>query len=99
MAFDFRFPDVGEGIHEGELVEWLLKEGDVVKADQATAHVETDKAVVENPRAKVGDTIRVGEVLVTIGGAGEKLPVSAAAAPTPGAAKPVTLPAKPATPA
>src|SRR3989338_1677836 len=81
MAFDFKFPDVGEGIHEGELVEWLVKEGDVVKADQAIANVETDKAVVEIPcpkagtvlklHAKVGDTIKVGEVLVTIGEAGE----------------------------
>src|SRR3989338_3137045 len=98
MAFDFKFPDVGEGIHEGELVEWLVKEGDVVKADQAIANVETDKAVVEIPcpragtvlklHAKVGDTIKVGEVLVTIGSAGEKYAGPAAApAVTPPAAQ------------
>lgn len=82
MALDFRFPDVGEGIHEGELVKWLVKEGDEVKADQAIAEVETDKAVVEipSPRAGVilklhampGQRILVGQVIATIGDAGEK---------------------------
>ena len=81
MAFDFKFPDVGEGIHEAELVEWLVKEGDTVKADQPIANVETDKAVVEIPcpragvvlklHTKMGDTIHVGAVLVTIGAPGE----------------------------
>ena len=82
MAFEFKFPDVGEGIHEGKIVNWLVKEGDEVKADQSLAEIETDKAVVEIPSPKagkigkiehaVGDTIKVGEVLVTIEqGAGE----------------------------
>lgn len=76
MAFEFRFPDVGEGIHEGKIVNWLVKEGDEVKADQALAEVETDKAIVEIPSPKagkilkvthaVGETIKVGDVLVTI---------------------------------
>ena len=47
MAFDFRFPDVGEGTTEGTLIKWLVKEGDAIKADQAIAELETDKAVVE----------------------------------------------------
>ncbi len=104
MAFDFKFPDVGEGIHEGELVEWLVKEGDVVKADQAIANVETDKAVVEIPcpkggvvlklHAKVGDTIHVGQVILTVGEAGEKYAGPAVPAPTAKAAAP---PAKPQT--
>ena len=80
MAFDFKFPDVGEGIHEGKIVKWLVKEGDSVAADQAIAEVETDKAVVEipSPRAGkigklyhvVGDVMKVGEVMMTLEGAG-----------------------------
>ena len=76
MAFEFKFPDVGEGITEGELLSWKVKEGDVVAEDQTLAEVETDKAVVEipSPRAgriaklhvEEGETIEVGQVLVTI---------------------------------
>ncbi|MCL5774491.1 MAG: 2-oxo acid dehydrogenase subunit E2 [Firmicutes bacterium] len=83
MAYDFKFPDVGEGISEGELIRWLVKEGDEVKEHQTVAEIETDKAVVEmpSPRAGIvlkiyhseGDTVKVGEALLTIGEAGEKL--------------------------
>jgi pyruvate dehydrogenase E2 component (dihydrolipoamide acetyltransferase) len=76
MKFDFKFPDVGEGIHEGKIVKWLVKEGDEVKADDSLAEVETDKAVVEIPSPKAGkiikithkegDTINVGEILATM---------------------------------
>lgn len=76
MSFEFKFPDVGEGIHEGKIVKWLVKEGDEVKVDQALAEVETDKAIVEIPSPKSGkvlkithkegDTIKVGEVLATL---------------------------------
>ncbi len=94
MAFDFKFPDVGEGIHEAELVEWLVKEGDTITADRPLANVETDKAVVEIPspktgvvlklHAKMGDTIHVGQVIVTIGAPGEAYAgPTGAAAPTP----------------
>jgi pyruvate/2-oxoglutarate dehydrogenase complex dihydrolipoamide acyltransferase (E2) component len=88
MAVDFKFPDVGEGIHEGKIVKWLVREGDRVKNDQALVEVETDKAVVELPSPaagkilklfhKEGETVNVGESLVTIGAEGER-----AAAPTP----------------
>ncbi len=71
----FNFPDVGEGIHEGQLVEWLVKEGDFVKEDQVICRVETDKAVVEIPapvsgkvaklHASPGEVIYVGNPLVT----------------------------------
>jgi pyruvate dehydrogenase E2 component (dihydrolipoamide acetyltransferase) len=81
MAKQFKFPDVGEGITEGEIVRWLVKEGDEVKEDQTLAEVETDKAVVEMPspysgtilkiHAQEKDIIKVGQVLVTIGGKGE----------------------------
>lgn len=83
MAQQFRFPDVGEGITEGEIVKWHVKEGDEVKEDQTLAELETDKAVVEIPSPYKGtilkihfkekDIIKVGEVLVTIGKKGETL--------------------------
>lgn len=76
MQFEFKFPDVGEGITEGLLVKWRANEGDSITEDQIIAEIETDKAVVEIPSPKKGkiikrhfaenDTIRVGEVLVTI---------------------------------
>lgn len=77
MAFEFKFPDVGEGIQEGHIVKWHVKEGDSVKEDDKLASIETDKAVVEIPSPKAGkilkiyfkegETIKVGEVLVVIG--------------------------------
>ena len=83
MARQFRFPDVGEGITEGEIVRWLVKEGDEVKEDQTLAEIETDKAVVEMPSPYRGtilkihvrekDIVKVGEVLVTIGERGESV--------------------------
>ncbi|HLC22512.1 MAG TPA: dihydrolipoamide acetyltransferase family protein [Candidatus Nanoarchaeia archaeon] len=73
----FKFPDVGEGITEGEIVEWLVKEGDIVKEDQTIVKVETDKAVVDLPSPasgvvlkifkKEGETVKVNEALVEIG--------------------------------
>ncbi|HIJ98988.1 TPA: 2-oxo acid dehydrogenase subunit E2, partial [archaeon] len=82
MAKEFKFPDVGEGIHEGVLVKWLVKEGDKISEHQNVAEIETDKAVVEMPSPfggvvlklnfKQGDTVRVGEVLMVVGEAGEK---------------------------
>lgn len=76
MPFDFKFPDVGEGIQEGTIVKWRVKEGDTVKEDDILADVETDKAVVEIPSPKSGkiakrhvgenQIIQVGAVMVTI---------------------------------
>ncbi|MGZ5423791.1 MAG: dihydrolipoamide acetyltransferase family protein [Candidatus Aminicenantales bacterium] len=97
MAKEFRFPDVGEGITEGEIVRWLVKEGDEVQVDQALAEIETDKAIVEMPSPYAGtvlklhfkekDLVKVGQPLVTIGAKGEIL-----AAGTPA---PAPLPARP----
>ena len=42
MLREFKFPDVGEGIAEGEIVRWLVKEGDWIKEDQELVEVETD---------------------------------------------------------
>lgn len=82
MAFEFKFPDVGEGIHEGELLKWLVREGEAVEEGQPLAEIQTDKAVVEVPSPKKGiilklhfnpgDKVNVGDVLVTIGERGEK---------------------------
>lgn len=82
MATQFTFPDVGEGIHEGHIVSWLVKEGDIIQEDQPLVKVETDKAVVELPSPvtgkilkiykQPGSIVKVGEVLVDIGGEGEK---------------------------
>ena len=84
MAFAFTFPDVGEGIHEGEIVKWKVKEGDTVKKDQIVAEVETDKAIVELPAPesgiilkrylKEGEIVKVGQTLLVIGKKGEKIP-------------------------
>src|SRR3989344_8202830 len=77
MPFEFKFPDVGEGITEGEIVKWLVNEGDSVKEDQKIVQVETDKAVIDLPSplsGKIlkinkheGEKVKVGESLVTIG--------------------------------
>jgi pyruvate dehydrogenase E2 component (dihydrolipoamide acetyltransferase) len=76
MAFDFYMPDIGEGVVEGEIVGWKVKEGDHVTLDQPIVEVMTDKATVElpSPRAGVikkinykdGDICPVGKVLVVI---------------------------------
>ncbi|MFQ5588224.1 MAG: dihydrolipoamide acetyltransferase family protein [Nitrospiria bacterium] len=76
MNKTFHFPDVGEGIAEGEIVQWLVVEGDLVKEDQPLVEVETDKAVVSLPspfsgrilkiNSAPGDMIPVGAPLVTV---------------------------------
>jgi pyruvate dehydrogenase E2 component (dihydrolipoyllysine-residue acetyltransferase) len=81
MLREFKFPDVGEGIAEGEIVRWLVKEGDSVKEDQDLLEVETDKALItlNSPytgkvtrlHGKEGDIIKVGDVLTTVD-AGDK---------------------------
>ncbi len=72
----FKLPDVGEGIAEAEIVEYLVEVGDKVKADQMVVRVETDKAVVELPSPfsgtvaeiphKPGDTVSVGDALLIV---------------------------------
>lgn len=84
MVYEFKFPDVGEGITEGTIVKWKVKQGEKVNSDQILAEVETDKAVVEIPSPKKGtilklyhkegETINVGETLAVIGQKGEKVP-------------------------
>ncbi len=99
MVTEFKLPDLGEGITEGEVRKWLVKEGDIVKRDQSLAELETDKAVVEMPSPAAGKilkiyhpeggVIKVGEVLVTIGAEGEAASApEAMAVPAPEMRKP-----------
>jgi len=83
MAFEFKFPDIGEGLTEGEIVRWLVKEGDEVKEGQPLVEVETDKALAEIPSPATGvvlkiltkekEIVKVGQVIVIIGEKGEAL--------------------------
>lgn len=88
----FILPDLGEGVHEAELIRWLVKPGDRVEEHQTVAEMETDKALVEvpSPRAgvikslngEVGQIMKVGEVAWTYegaSGAAEPKPQSTAA--------------------
>ncbi|PTL37497.1 dihydrolipoamide acetyltransferase family protein [Alkalicoccus saliphilus] len=67
MAYDFKLPDIGEGIHEGEIVKWEVKEGDEIKEDDVLCEVQNDKAVVEIPSPVEGTVkkIHVDEGTVT----------------------------------
>lgn len=76
MPYQFRLPDIGEGIVEGEVVRWLVRIGDEIEEDQPMVEVMTDKATVEIPspvKGRVverggneGDVVQVGSVLVAI---------------------------------
>jgi pyruvate dehydrogenase E2 component (dihydrolipoamide acetyltransferase) len=104
MAYEFKLPDIGEGVVEGEIVKWLVKEGDQVHADQPMVEVMTDKATVEIPAPRAGRVLKrlyaegqtcpVGKVLISIEVAGE----APAAVPGPDVTAP-SLPAFVATPA
>jgi len=100
--FEFRLPDIGEGVVEGEIVKWLVQVGDVIAEDQALVEVMTDKATVTIPSPKAGkvihregnegDIAKVHAILVVLetdAGAAEApaAPAAAAAhAPAPAAA-------------
>ncbi|MGH8279009.1 MAG: dihydrolipoamide acetyltransferase family protein [Gammaproteobacteria bacterium] len=102
----FKLPDLGEGLQEAELVNWLIKEGDTVKVDQPIASVETAKAVVDVPapwagkitklHGKAGDIIPTGAALVEFDLEGESATAPAAKRSD---AQPATAPAQSAKPA
>ncbi|WP_026974226.1 dihydrolipoamide acetyltransferase family protein [Alicyclobacillus contaminans] len=107
--YEFRFPELGEGLHEGRIEKWLVQPGDTVKEDDAIAEVENDKAMVELPspvdgkvvkiHLEAGGTATVGDVIITFEVEGEGNvsgdAVAAATAPTE-EAKPANTPAAPA---
>ena len=74
--YEFKLPDLGEGIHEGEILEWHVAPGDTINEDDPLVDVETDKAAltIPSPRSgkivsvtgKVGDTVLVGDVITVI---------------------------------
>lgn len=75
MSFEFKLPDIGEGIHEGEIVKWFVKPGDEVNEDDVLCEVQNDKAVVEIPspvkgkvtelNANEGEVATVGQTIIT----------------------------------
>ena len=94
MKYIFNFPDIGEGLEEGTILEWYVKAGQPIKAGQALVNMETDKVVTDIPSPKtgiitatfgqVGETIRVGSPLVEIeveGVVDEKTTVAVTEAP------------------
>ncbi len=93
MPVEFKLPDLGEGIHEGEIIEVLVHIGDRVEDGQTVLIVETDKATAEVPspvtgtvkeiRVKPGQTIRVGEVLMVFLKEGESGEVAKEKTPAP----------------
>ena len=102
MTIEFKLPDVGEGIAEGEIVQWLVAEGDTVEEHQPIVEVMTDKATVEVPApsagtitkllAGEGDVVPVGDVIFHLD-AGGAAPAAAAPAAAPAAATAAPAPA------
>ncbi len=99
---EFKLPELGENIEQGDLVRLMVAPGATVSAGQSVMELETDKAVVEVPssvsgtvqeiRVKEGDKIKVGQVIFTVDGAEAKAPAesaakAAAAAPAPASQK------------
>src|SRR5439155_25720914 len=99
MAREFKLPDIGEGVHEGEIVKWFIAEGAPIKENDPMVEVMTDKVTVQIPSpvtgkvlrllAKEGETVKVGTTILVLGEAGE---TAAAAAPRPPVAPPAPPP-------
>ncbi|MHA2347326.1 MAG: biotin/lipoyl-containing protein [Candidatus Hodarchaeales archaeon] len=76
MSYEFKFSDPGEGVHEGEILQWHVKEGDIIKNEQLLVEILTEKVTVElaSPVAgtilsiekEEGEIIKVGDILVKI---------------------------------
>jgi pyruvate dehydrogenase E2 component (dihydrolipoamide acetyltransferase) len=83
MRYLFHFPDIGEGITEGKILEWYVQKGQTVKASQVVVKMETDKVVADIPTpkagvivalfGKVGDIVRVEDPLIELEIEGERL--------------------------
>ena len=95
MAYEFKLPDLGEGLTEGEIARWLVEEGQEIAEDAPLVEIATDKTTVEIPSpaggtvsqilVAEGEVVPVGTVLVVIGG-----DRGAPAAPPPAAERPTT---------
>lgn len=109
--FEYRFPELGEGLHEGEIVKWHIKAGDKLEEDQVMMEVQNDKAVVEVPapvsgkvvevKAAEGSVAHVGDVVAVfeVEGEGTAPAPEAAAAPAATPENPVPAAAPAGTPA
>jgi pyruvate dehydrogenase E2 component (dihydrolipoamide acetyltransferase) len=96
LSYEFKLPDLGEGLLEAEIVKWRVKEGDQINENDPLVEVLTEKATVEIPSpvsgrvvrlaAKEGERVKVGQTLVVI----ETTPQVAAMAPKPGLPAPLT---------
>lgn len=94
MSYEFKLPDLGEGLTEGEIARWLVSEGQEIAEDDPLVEIATDKTTVEIPSpaggtvSKIlvgeGEVVPVGTTLVVIGGEG----------PVPGTASPSRVPAR-----
>src|ERR1700755_1562566 len=102
--YEFKLPDIGEGVAEGEIVNWLVQAGDDVTENQEMVEVMTDKATVtigapkagkvSELRFKVGETVRVCQVLVLFEpGGGDAAPPPAPAPAAAPASAPAPAPA------
>jgi pyruvate dehydrogenase E2 component (dihydrolipoamide acetyltransferase) len=91
VAYEFKLPDLGEGLTEGEIARWLVQEGQVIAEDDPLVEIQTDKTTVEIPSPAAGkvarimvgegDVVSVGTVLVVIGEDGVE-PTAAVAEPS-----------------
>ncbi|AXH98571.1 2-oxo acid dehydrogenase subunit E2 [Sporosarcina sp. PTS2304] len=73
MTYEFRLPDIGEGIHEGEIVKWFVKPGDEIQEDDTLLEVQNDKAVVEIPSPVSGTIEEIYVQEGTVAVVGDKL--------------------------
>lgn len=81
MSIEFKLPELGENIESGDIVNVLVREGEVIEGNQGVVELETDKAVIEVPcphAGKIekihvgkGDTVKVGQILLTVDGDAE----------------------------
>jgi pyruvate/2-oxoglutarate dehydrogenase complex dihydrolipoamide acyltransferase (E2) component len=98
VAYEFKLPDLGEGLTEGEIARWLVTEGQEVAEDDPLVEIQTDKTTVEIPSpaagkvaqilAREGEVVPVGTVIVVIGDGApartpDEQPRAAPAQPTP----------------
>src|SRR5467141_1974082 len=106
MPYEFKLPDLGEGLTEGEIARWLVQEGQEIAEDDPLVEIATDKTTVEIPSpaggtvsrilVAEGEVVAVGTVLVVIGGDASSsgpVPGRRAGSPRRTCALPLPLPA------
>jgi pyruvate dehydrogenase E2 component (dihydrolipoamide acetyltransferase) len=102
MAYEFKLPDLGEGLTEGEIARWLVTEGQELAEDDPLVEIQTDKTTVEIPSPAAGtvtkilvgegEVVPVGTVLVVIGGDAAEPAARESAEPSPPAARRESVP-------